>query len=615
MSTIEGARTGQVASKEEQLQVRQAGFLLSKRGSDNLAVAAAAELKIKELKLPEATLALASAQVATKAAPPPVPPRQKPAAPKPDAATATAAKATPPPVPPRKNRPAPKAVADSPATKPAAPPRPKRTPTKVPAAPAAATPTPATGTAQPEIGQWAPTSTHGDLKKHQAPAEYVSKNKKTRAKAVADAGAEAYTINRKEDGRVEYGAGAAAQSRAKAKFQTAVGSEDGLHAKMATSAEVAAAAAAKARGGAGALKNTKGNVRGGYVEGETEARAEFATKVQGQGEVALGDRAKAGIKGKGQAKVAANARTAGAASLSTDGAVLKGEAAAGISAQGETEVIVEFELADLGLDAQAVLAAEAAVKTQAKGDIAVSRSGVSMDGELLAMAGATAQASGETSAKLYGRKVLSAKGSAGVHAGYIYGAKGGFEIRGGRIRINLGLAASHALPAGVNAELEPSADLKPIATFIARQYAGMTWRLNEEHAKTVIKDCAKSKEALMKDLKAYSSTKTRKLAARSASNYVKLENVQKYISKRFPVYLLQDEKFDTTSIDEAIKSAIEQSLIPKKGKAVEATVVRGYVKSINNLAFDNGPELELPGAAMDVDVTTGEVHSTSSLSG
>jgi hypothetical protein len=397
------------------------------------------------------------------------------------------------------------------------------------------------------------------------------------------------------------------KAAAKGNAEINVGTEDSLHGKGTASGQVKAKAEAQVRGGAGVFTNKEGEIEAAYVDVQAKTRAAVEVSGKSEAEVAYGEsvKGKVGVAGKAQVEAEAHARAA--ASASKTGVTGSGSVGAGLSATAGGVVEVEFDVKDLGLDVQLAGAVEAALRAKAEGDFKVTKSGVDVGWEAEAMAGVSAAATGKAAAKLYGRDVLSMKGSVGTHAGYVYGSTGRFTAQGGKIRIKMGLAASPGLPVGAKAELEPSVDFKPLAVYVARQMAKASWEATK--AQQVIQDPTAAKALLVQDLKAYSDDKRQKLATKDAENYVKREKVQQYVEQRFPVDFFKNDTTNSSRMDAIIKAAIEETLVPKAGKKVEATVSRGKVKEIKNLAWegpkDGDPEATIVGTPVEIEVGHG----------
>ncbi len=310
------------------------------------------------------------------------------------------------------------------------------------------------------------------------------------------------------------------------------------------------------------------------------------------------------MRGKAEvhAEAIADAHARGSAAITNRSAAVSGDVGAMVKAGAGAEVTAAIELGDLEIEATGGVEAEVLLGAEASGTFVVAANGINMEYKVGAMAGADFSAKGATSVSLSGREFRAAEGKAGVTTGYLVGSSGRFQIKGGKIVLNMGVAAPAVIPVGVAVDVTPKMNLNPLANLIAGGVAEVMWTKSD--AKKVLANPSAAKQGLIKDLTEYSERKIKNLATDPGTeHYANRDSVQRYVKERFPTSILARKDIDSKACDQAIAEAIKASIRAKPGQTLEVTVVRGQVKEIKNMAEfrrakspggpDPSPDLEI----------------------
>lgn len=281
-----------------------------------------------------------------------------------------------------------------------------------------------------------------------------------------------------------------------------------------------------------------------------------AIKLEGELEREFGP-VKAKLKGAVEAFAGAYARANGRLQVGKTGLVATGKAEAFAGAKSSQKAAVEFSYGELGLEGEASAEEMAGAEAKAEGSFALSKEEIALAGEASAFAGAKAKGTVGGKAKLYGRDAFKGKISGEVSAGAGGEARGGFRIRRGVIRLNLGGNVTVGVGGGGDVDLH--ADMKPVAVWIWRQVDKARWNASPQEAESVLKAPAAVKAKLKKKVKDYADRKLSLLASDRADNFVKEEKVQAIIGGVLPRKLVKG-RTNAATIDTMIKAAVEEAL-------------------------------------------------------
>lgn len=348
-------------------------------------------------------------------------------------------------------------------------------------------------------------------------------------------------------------------------------------------------------GGAGAW----GGARGGHVDLGTlgdawEVLAEVGLVAGGQfslsknvekqlGAVAV--RAGAGIKAFAGVYVKAQA-----AGYVTKGnhwyefgvyADASGRAFAG--AEGKGHVEVEFDVGNFGLEGGVEGQALAGAEAEGEGHVAFNPRNleIELSGKVGAFAGVKVSGKVKAKGKLYGRDAASFEATGEAAAGSGAGIGGGFTLRRGVLKLNLGTKAVLGVGGGV--EGATTVDFKPIAVWVNRNMAQQGWQMSSQFSKDLaLREYASPRSRLRRKLREYRDFKLKQLRMNRADNFVKREKVQAFIDDAIPRHDLKKAK--KTDHDDAIRQLVLDELTPdERGARLHVVVQYGYVTELELL--------------------------------
>jgi len=281
------------------------------------------------------------------------------------------------------------------------------------------------------------------------------------------------------------------------------------------------------------------------------------------------------VKAKGSLKafagVYAHARAGGLLDLGNDPAAaisLQAQAFAGIANSGEGSLEVGGK--DVALAGEGAWTAMAGARAELSGKASISAHGVVLEAEAAAFAGAKVEGSAESSAKLFGRKVLKLKASGTLAAGAGAGASYKFKLRGGKFTFGGKAFASAGLGGGGGAEL--AGDLNPVVVAVWRAIEGWRDRMGMKDfidTRAVLTD---SDSPLRAALLGYSERKWRLVRTARADNYVKVEKVQAFIDEHINRTVLKQHRI--AEYDQFIKELVESTLRSPDGAVTVRVSVR-----------------------------------------
>lgn len=256
-----------------------------------------------------------------------------------------------------------------------------------------------------------------------------------------------------------------------------------------------------------------------------------------------------------------------------------GRAFAGAEGSGHVEVEVDVGNFGVegGLEGQALAGAEA----EGEGHVAFNPRNreIALSGKVGVFAGVKVSGKVKAKGKLYGRDVASFEATGEATAGADAGIGGGFSLRRGVLKLNLGTKA--ALGVGGGVEGATAVDFKPIAVWLNRNMAQQGWKGSSQLAKDMaLQAYAKPASRLRRKLHAYGDAKLKALRLDKADNYVKVEKVQAFIDDAIPRHDLKKAK--KTEHDAAIRQLVIDELTPPEpGVSLHVVVEYGYLKELD----------------------------------
>jgi hypothetical protein len=150
--------------------------------------------------------------------------------------------------------------------------------------------------------------------------------------------------------------------------------------------------------------------------------------------------------------------------------------------RGELSGSASLSLGPAELIAMASVEGKAGAWASASGKVAISFTGVEVTGSAEAFAGVTASATGSSELKFRGKSLFSASGTVTAAAGIGGKVSGTFVLKGGKLKVNLGVLAVKGIGGGF--ELSGEVDLyalgEAICTKIWEQYANYVNEVTED---------------------------------------------------------------------------------------------------------------------------------------
>ena len=294
--------------------------------------------------------------------------------------------------------------------------------------------------------------------------------------------------------------------------------------------------------------------------------------------------------GKLTAKLGANltlfagafAKVSGRAQFGASGVELQGNASAFAGAKGKASIETSVDIGALGLGAEVEAEGKAGAWGEAEGEISFSKDSIAVNGSVKAFAGVEGEVTGTGKARLYGRDAFTIK--AGVTGSLGAGGElgGGFSIKGGKIQLHLD--AKGAVGIGGGGDVDMAIDLKPVAVWAWRQADKAKWALRTDgKGADMLDHPTKIVEPLTSKVSKYSQAKIDALHLKKAENFVKLEKLQAYVGEVMPRKQVKGRP-NASEIDACIKQAIEAALRKTTAvQTIEVTVADGKIMKLDNL--------------------------------